>query len=813
MKRFLLKPLGLAFLLSLLLAVGMFFGGKDYVKSLDLMYLDKYLQYTPEEYPFTPAIAMVEINNLSTHVLDRWPWDYRKVAKLIKKINEAEPKAVVLTVPLLRDGSPSNQAKLETLLKLYNKLHPAETKDADKPKKKARRRRRRRRRRRLSARQRARLAQQKALKKTIEKLRKELEEETKQPGIKALIEELKKTKNLVIGYRYYKKQTDVPGVDVPYFQRRDLQIKRASVIKDKKKDKVMIDKLFRPLSKARFMAGAGSLEPALDVYGLRGNPKLAPLAKYHGFVNIPYKEQEVVRSLPLFVRKADRTFPSVALAAFMAYKGTEPPRLVGESGYISVEVTGKEFPLTPDGQLWLNYYGARKRIAPKQRLLAGDVIAGKDYQPKLLKGKVVMVGLSSGLRDKRYNTPIGEAYTAMELQATLLANLLQRRGIHRAPTQTFMEMGLLIVAALLLGFFMLKLRWMGGLVIAVLIAGGLHALNLTYFFPEGTWYQLAYIDASLLIVWFMANWIRDITSGKMRTNTIARFEERLNPEDFSKVIYDPAKLPMDGVRRAVSVVSGKATQLGTAISDDHDPKQLVSLLRHVNGPMVDVIRRNKGMVHQLDGHSVQAFFNAPLEHANHAELACMSALQLQFEWDSFVPRWQQENLPYPMLSLGLDTGAGIVGNFGGDNRFVYSYLGGPLEYSELLQEMNRYYGSRILISESLYLMIQENPQFLVREIDKVELEEDGPVLTLYELLGTSNTQAQLVDLINWYAQALQFYRSRNFQEAARYFQEIVKVRPNDGPAKTMLQRSQHYLNYPPNFQWDGAWRLPSGGGN
>jgi tetratricopeptide (TPR) repeat protein len=79
-------------------------------------------------------------------------------------------------------------------------------------------------------------------------------------------------------------------------------------------------------------------------------------------------------------------------------------------------------------------------------------------------------------------------------------------------------------------------------------------------------------------------------------------------------------------------------------------------------------------------------------------------------------------------------------------------------------------------------------------------------MTIYELLGATPISSPLHEAVDWYQHGLQFYRSRNFQEAIRYFQEILRVRPDDGPARVMLERSQHYVHYPPSFQWDGTWK-------
>lgn len=815
MKRLLSKPLGLSVCLSLCLAGAMFLGATRYVEPLERFFLQVNFRNVPETYPFTPEIAMVEINDLSVHSHKRWPWTLREVATLLKKIGESNPKAVVLALPLLDESAPENRADLRKALEQFNQLHPpparetktSETKDNNKRRKK---------RRPPSRREEEQRKKQAAEQKKVEELRKLIELSGDNQGKKELLAALQKIPKLVLGYIYYKEQSDVPGVDVAFFQKRDLELKKAEEAAKEAKPgkssvpaKLSLDQLFQPLGKARYLSGSEGADPAPAVYGLRGNPALAPLTRHHGFINVGYSPHDVVKKLPLFVKRGDRTYPSIALAAYVA-TNEEPTRLVGKHGYVSLEMSGKEFPLTPTGELFLNYYGTRAKIAPKRRLLAGDILAGQDFQPKTLENKIVLVGLSSGSAEHRYATPVGQPYSALELQATLLANLLQRRTLDRPPMRSFVEMGILLVTGLLLGVLLIKLRWFGGLFVTLLLIAGLHLFNLYYLFPEGDWYKLAYIDLSLLLIFVAVNWVRDITVGHLRQQTQARFEESINVEDFAQIVHAPEKLPLDGLSRSVTVLSGKSVPLGSHLNETHDPKRMVRLLRHVNEAMTDVVRRNHGMIRVLDGHLYQVLFNTPTEYKNHLEQACITAMQMQFEWEAFVPRWQQEHMPVPRLSLGLDSGTGIVGNFGGSNRFIYSYLGSPVEYSELLQELNRYYGSRILLSENLYLQIKDNPQFLIRELDKIEIAEEQPVITVYELLGTPSTQSPLVDVIQWYHQGLQYYRSRNFQEAIRYFQEISRIRPQDGPAYTMLQRSQNYLHYPPSFQWDGSWKLPPG---
>jgi adenylate cyclase len=246
--------------------------------------------------------------------------------------------------------------------------------------------------------------------------------------------------------------------------------------------------------------------------------------------------------------------------------------------------------------------------------------------------------------------------------------------------------------------------------------------------------------------------------------------------------------------------------LGESLSEEQQPKQIAKMLAHLINPLNEAICRNKGTIGHLDGHSFQGFFNAPFDLPNHAEQACQAALQMRSESEPFFHQWQIEELPLPSFSVGLDTGFAITGNFGWSERFHFSATGAPFERSQQLKQLNQQYGSQILLSQEMAAQVMESGKFIIREIDKVRFHDDQEPMTIYELLGATPISSPLHEAVDWYQHGLQFYRSRNFQEAIRYFQEILRVRPDDGPARVMLERSQHYVHYPPSFQWDGTWK-------
>lgn len=796
MKRLLRKPIGIALLLSIVFAAGIPFGVGYMLEPLELRLLNFNYRLRSGGNPFPKEIVLVEINNQSEHYRKRWPWSAEDLAKLFDILRESGSKLVALELPLLKEFQTIDKQYVDKLMEQFSTIHPKQDSKTATPKG------------RLTQRQRDDLKKQQEQQKKIEAMRVEIQNLLKNPSQEKLLASLKQLPNLIYGYHYYRTEKDIPGVDLYHIKQLEEQSKKAASADAKKPAAA---EQFRRLGKARFLAGAPPFDPASEVFALRGNDAIVALARYHGFINLEAPEHQAIHSIPMFARRGDQVYPSFALATYIASQGEEPARLVGKEGYVALEIGNRELQLESDGRLRLNYYGPRMVIPEEQRFLAGNMIEGKGYLKDSFKNKIVLVGFSSGDLGRNYITPFRTSFSSLELQATALANLMQASTLRRMAMHWQIEMGLLIFLALLIGLLMHKLGFFSGLFITVGLLSGLHILYILIFFPEGEWYKLTYTYISLIVIFMGVYVIRQLTAGNLLQQTKERFQFRLNKDDYIKVIADPDQYSGEGVWRSLTVISGHAAQLGTNITAEHDPKHITRLLAHLTNPMAEVLKRNYAMIHTLDGQTYKAFFNAPIERPNHAELACQAALQMQFEWESFLPRWQQEGMPSPIFGLGLDTGSGIIGNIGGDQQFIYSFVGSPVEISDILKELNRHYASRILISENLQLALKDKPKFLLRELDLVQFAEDMPAIPVYELLGTASTQTPLAEVIQWYAQGLIFYRARNFQEAIRYFQEITRIRPTDGPAYTMLHRSQNYLHYPPSFQWDGSWKMPSAG--
>ena len=829
----LLKPLPLAILLSLLFAAGYVIYGASWFASAEHQVYQS-LVASRAKAPASPSkdIVLVELNDNNTQLRERLPWRTQRLVQLLKKLRKSKPQVVAINDPLLRRVRwRDKNLRLKFVTKLFNQVFPEKKEDPNKKKK--------RRRRRLSKRELVKLADAKR----IAFLRKGLNKVANEDPYLALQKEIKAgKKTYVLGYHYYPDQDKIVGQDMRYIKRKEraldkrkgkkkkvssgdtaplvrlrpLPPKKGAKKKDKKdkkddkkpatpkKPKKKEFVLFTPFHLgAATMVGGATDEPAPVAYAIRDNNELMPEVKYHGFLNLQDGPAKLLEAVPMFMKHKGKVFPSLALATYIAYKsGSQPARTINRKGYISVKIGKTELPLTNDGQFKLDYQWPANKFPKEQRVLAGDVL-GKDFNTGVFKNKIVLLGVSSNRLQESFRSPFPQNFSSLEVQATILDNLLQRKTVSRPGVNVFIEAGLLVGLGLLLGLFLMFLRGFNGFLFTAIIIGALAFANSYYVFPSGQWFQFLYIQVALFLIFLVVNAINKWAAAGVLQQASLSFVGRVDKKDFKRLMKDSKVLNSEGKRQPVTAVSGKIRPFGSCFAPTMEPKRVVNLLSYFVSPLTAAATRHHGLVHQAEGHVIQASFNVVQESKAHILQGAEAALQMRFEWDSFAPHLEQEGVELPTFALGLATGDGFVGNIGGDKAFLYRAVGEPVDQSELLRDVAVKYNATVVVSEEVAQQLQETGQYWVRELDWVRFQNQ-PAVALYELLGKSTEQSPYPEAVQLYQQGLAAYRAKDFDTAVRSFQQLLQIRPDDGPAQLMMLRSQEFKMSAPSFQWDGA---------
>lgn len=192
---------------------------------------------------------------------------------------------------------------------------------------------------------------------------------------------------------------------------------------------------------------------------------LAPLtaaAKGSGFINALSDADGVLRRVPLIAAHDQAVYPSLMLAAAMAYS---PSPAVGvgrdaDGGFL--QLNRQRIHLDPQGRLLLRYRGPRQTFPTYS---VADLIEGPLPD---LSGRIAIVGTSApGLGDVHV-TPLGRVFPGIEVHATALDNILQNDFLVRPAWASGAE-AVAVVAAGLIVTLMIVIT---GPITCVFVIGG-----------------------------------------------------------------------------------------------------------------------------------------------------------------------------------------------------------------------------------------------------------------------------------------------------------------------------------------------------
>ncbi len=246
----------------------------------------------------------------------------------------------------------------------------------------------------------------------------------------------------------------------------------------------------------------------------------------------------------------------------------------------------------------------------------------------------------------------------------------------------------------------------------------------------------------------------------------------------------------------------------TSISEEMEPEKLVEHLGEYLQILSEQVLASGGTVDKYIGDAIMAFWGAPQEMAGHALAACTAAVRNQQVLACLREKWRAEGKPLFFSRIGINTGDVVVGNIGSARRLNYTVIGDAVNLASRLEGLNKFYGTAVVISETTYEEARDG--IVARPLDWVGVKGKAHGVLVYELLGLKGeTEPALVELATLFGSALQAYRRQAWDEAIRGFERVLGLRPDDVPAKEMLERCRHYRESPPGADWDGVHHMES----
>ena len=449
-------------------------------------------------------------------------------------------------------------------------------------------------------------------------------------------------------------------------------------------------------------------------------PEIEAGAWGHGLINGMPEVDGMVRRIPLLSQINNELYPSFALETIRVLNEKKSYTIkVSDIGLESIVLRPFEIPTGTNGSIWIN---------PKYRFQ--DIEYNSEPFPDL-QGKTVLIGLTAKGISSQIPTPQG-LMSAHQIQASAIQTIMNQDQITRPVWADIVEIVLSLIGALLIvvGIYYLPV-WASAVVFFAVvgssISGALFVWN-----EFGMLLDLSYPLILYILSFTSGSFNNFYKQFMLRQQIRKQFETYLDPRMVAELQKNPDKLKLGGERKDMTFMFMDIvgfTPISEAYKEQDDPEGLVNLINSYLDRMTKIILKNGGTVDKYMGDCIMAFWNAPLDTPNHAELAVETAMEILNEGEKFKKELEEQGLPTIGVGIGINTGTCIVGNMGSETRFDYSVIGDAVNLGARLEGQTRNYpGVDMLLSEFTY---RAGLSRTVHEVDRITVKGKKEKVTIY----------------------------------------------------------------------------------
>ena len=504
----------------------------------------------------------------------------------------------------------------------------------------------------------------------------------------------------------------------------------------------------QPPLKSRIIAFRGSKDTGIvsPLSGLAMMPPIASLVRATqglGHVNVIPDSDGVVRWASLVIEYQGAYYPSLALELVRQSLGLAATDLqVDFDG--GIRLGNMDIPTDHQLRLLVNYAGPAKSF---RHISAIDVMSGNIPEGSLKDHLVFIGATSSGTYDVRV-APLDPVFPGVEIHATVADNLLSGRYLRRPVWEIFVTIAGIIILSLLVVVIARRFRPLGSAVATLLVAGGVFGVAHVLFRSPGYWLPILYPMSSLAFTYTGCTLHRVLTEQRERAWLKRAFQQYVPHDVVQQIADDPKALVFGGERRHLTVLFTDLRDF-TSYSEEHEPEEVVEVLREYLTAMVDIIFKHGGTVDKFIGDSILGIFGAPLHYTDHAARACRAAFDMAEQLRVLQARWRAEEKTPLRMGIGVSTGEVVVGNLGSEQRFDYTVIGDAVNLGARLESANKDFPTQnnIIISDSTYREAKDILE--VNPLGEVLVKGKRDAVPIYELVSIkyeSSGQAPAVEV-------------------------------------------------------------------
>ena len=515
-----------------------------------------------------------------------------------------------------------------------------------------------------------------------------------------------------------------------------------------------------------------------------------------GVVNTLPEIDGVTRRIPMVVNANGKLYPSISLETLRVASGDPSFQVkVNEAGIEAVRIP-KFGKITTDelGRIWVDW--SSKPIEHSAAKL-----------PESFNGGIVIVGLTA----KGLTNPVATASGAVYphyLQAAVLGTISSGSAISRPDWMTAVETAFTVVA-ILLSLYLTKYKH--GYLFALSFCGIAYGSGFYLFKEYGYLFDAVFPIVALIVVSFHGYIVKFLVELKQKLQIKKQFGSYVNPTVVEQLQKNPDLIKLGGQRKELSIVMTDLrgfTTLGESFGDDVEG--LTQIMNDYMTALSIPVLANNGTLIKFIGDASLHVHGAPLDDADHAYTAVITAQQMIKAIEDFNVELQAKGRPPVGMGAGVNTGETLIGNIGSKEKFGYDVLGDSVSTAARLEGQTKSYGVLLIIGPNTNEIVKD--RIFTLELDNIAVKGKTVGLRIYTPLHTNaGAMPEYILAREQHNAMLVEYRFKNFDKAIEMCKDLMGEFDGqmDHSYELWIERCEDMkkANLPEN--WDGIFRATS----
>ncbi|MGJ0298214.1 adenylate/guanylate cyclase domain-containing protein [Aliarcobacter cryaerophilus] len=539
----------------------------------------------------------------------------------------------------------------------------------------------------------------------------------------------------------------------------------------------------------------------IEAYGTTLNlPILQENSYSSGFFNIIPDESGVIRNVPLLISYDNSLYPSLALEIIRALNDIQKVFVnYDENGVSNIQLGDFYIPTDKFGRIFINYRGPSKSF----KYISAKDIYNNNFKVEDIEGKIALLGTSAtGLYDLRA-TPYENVFPGVEVHANVIDNILQGDFIQKASYLDGVNLVSIFVLAFFVFFFVsvtpfLLKPFVFLLFFSLYVVFSYHAL-----FSYGLVLNIIFPLSSIILAFVFSIIIDFFYNIKQEKAIKNKFASKVSKSVMEDILKNIDNNEFSAKNKEITIFFSDIRGF-TQISEQLKAKELIEYLNAYMEPMSSIIIKNQGTIDKFIGDAIMAYWNAPLDVENHADMAVKASLEQLEALNELNKKFEKDKLPTIDIGIGLNSGEVIFGEMGSSLRSDYTVIGDAINLGSRVESLCKYYGSKLNITNFTKDKLKE--KYIFRFLDFVRVKGKTQPVEIWQVIGSGEAKDDLKNELENYHKAIDFYKESKFSDALELFRKLdnLENKTNKNIYKIYIQRCEEFIKTPPN-NFDGVY--------